>query len=141
MALPSVGGGQQLGDGNVAEAIFKTQVPHTTASVTATLTVAQILSGLIIVNQAGAAACTLTMPTASALDTAFPNLKTNSRIDVSFVNISTVGAEDATIAVGTGITAYGNLFVPSNAATSDVAWGTFALVKTGDAAYNLYRVG
>ena len=63
MALPSVGGGYQLTDGNQNEMEFIPQVAPSTASVTATLTVAQLAAGILTVNQAGAAACTLTLPT------------------------------------------------------------------------------
>lgn len=140
MALPAVGGGQQFGDGNIAERAFQTQIPHVTATTSATLTVAQVVSGLIVANQGASGAATYTLPTGTLLDATLTNMKVNSFFDFTIVNISTTAAEDVTVAVGTGITAYGSLVVASNAAATDISSGTFRLVKTGTATYNLYRL-
>ena len=116
MALPGVGGGYQLTDGNQNEMEFIPQVAPSTASVTATLTVAQLAVGILTVNQAGAAACTLTLPTGTLMDATFTNMQINSSFDFSVVNISTVDAEDATLAVGTGWTFVGNVTIAANSA-------------------------
>ena len=73
MALPTVGGGYQYTDGNQNEMEFLPQVAPATASVTATLTAAQLAAGIITINQAGAAACTLTLPTGALMDATFTN--------------------------------------------------------------------
>lgn len=140
MALPTVGGGQQLGDGNINEIRFESQIPYTTASTSATLTTDQISSGLILANQAASGAATYTLPTGTLLDAAWVNIRTNKKFDFTIVNISTVAAEDVTVAVGTGITAYGNLTVASNNAVTDISSATFRLVRTGVATYDLYRL-
>ncbi len=50
-------------------------------------------------------------------------------------------AEDVTVAGDTGTTMKGNLFIPSNNATSDWAVGMFRAVNTGSNTFDVYRVG
>lgn len=140
MAIPSVGGGQQIGDGNLTEVKLATQGTIATATVTATLTVTQVLAGIIRSNPGGSAAATYTLPTGTLLDATLTNAKVGSSVVFSINNISTDASEDVTVAVGTGITAYGNLFVASNAATTDKSSGRFQLTKTGTATYDLDRL-
>lgn len=116
-----------------------------TKTTSVTLTAAEVLSGIILCNQGGAGAATYTMPTGTllqaAINIAMPNFAIGDTFELSFVNISTVAAEDVTIAGGVGTTAVGNLFIPSNAATSDVAFATFRFRKTADVAFSFYRIG
>jgi hypothetical protein len=140
MALPSVGGGYQLTDGNQNEMEFIPQVAPATASVTATLTVAQLAAGILTVNQAGAAACTLTLPTGTLMDATFTNMQNNASFDFSVINISTVDAEDATLAVGTGWTAVGNVTVAANSAVSTISSARFRARRTAAATWTLYRL-
>lgn len=116
-----------------------------TKTTSTTLTAAEVLSGLILCNQGGAGAATYTMPTGTLLqaqiNATMPNFVVGDTFELSFVNVSTVAAEDVTIAGGVGTTAVGNLFIPSNAATSDVAFATFRFRKTGDLAFTFYRIG
>ncbi|MBK6594362.1 MAG: hypothetical protein IPG23_17605 [Burkholderiales bacterium] len=65
MALPSVGGGRQIGDGNINETPLGIQPAPQTATVTATLTAAQITGGIIVADT-GTTAATLTLPTVAA---------------------------------------------------------------------------
>ena len=140
MALPGVGGGYQLTDGNQNEMEFIPQVAPSTASVTATLTVAQLAVGILTVNQAGAAACTLTLPTGALMDATFTNMQNNASFDFSVINISTVDAEDATLAVGTGWTAVGNVTVAANSGVTTISSARFRARRTAAATWTLYRL-
>jgi hypothetical protein len=139
MALPSVGGGYQFTDGNTNELTIGVQPAPQTATSTATLTVTQLLGGLLVVDPTTTAS-SLTMPTAAAIDAVMTNLKTNSTFRLVVINLGT-STGIVTMVVGTGITAVGNLLVGINgvaAGTTDSA--EFMFRKTGTAAYTAYRV-
>lgn len=140
MAIPSVGGGYQLGDGNVSEVKLGTQSTVTAKTTSATLTAAELATGIITVNQGGGAGSTLTLPTGTLMDAAFTNAKVDSSFDFSVINISTVDAEDATIAVGTGWTLVGDVIVNAKSASTVPTSGLFRARKTGTATWTLYRL-
>ena len=128
------GGGLTFVSPNPGEAIFGrmdiTAIGLYTG--TATITAAAILSGLISYTGSGH---TLTTPTGTQLDAAMPNA-----IDGSFVEFGVNATTNtATLDGGVGVTdnasGAGSLLV--TAASS----ARFRLVKTGTAAWNLYRVG
>ena len=50
MALPSIGGGRQLGDGNTNEVVLGTQAAPASLTSTATLTIAQLVTGIVLGN-------------------------------------------------------------------------------------------
>lgn len=139
MALPSVGGGYQFTDGNTNEVEIDTQAAPQTATSTATLTVAQTLGGLLVVDPTTTAS-TLTLPTATAIDAVMTNMKTNSTFKLTVINIGT-STGIVTMAVGTGITAVGNLLVAITGSAAGVGGAAqFLFRKTGDAAYTVYRI-
>lgn len=139
MALPSVGGGYQVGDGNLNEIdIYATAAPQT-ATATATLTVAQITGNLLVGNPSTSAA-TYTLPTAAAIDAVMTNAKVGSTFNLTVVNLGT-SSGIITMAVGTGITAVGNLLVAITGSAAGVGGAAqFMFRKTGDAAYSIYRI-
>lgn len=118
----------------------KVQGAQTAKTVSATLTAAEILTGLITVNQGAAGASVQTLPTAAAMDTALPDFAADMSFDFSLINISTVAAEDASIATNTGWTLVGNMDVASNAAATDKSAGRFRARKTAAGAWTLYRL-
>ena len=130
MALPNGAGGYQLGDGNLTEISFTNFTIPTTITATATLTVNDLAAGVVIYNSASTG--TLTLPTAALTDAAFSSAKVGSSFDLALVALA---AGVPTIAVGTGW---------SLASTSGVGVASksvlFRAVKTGDAAYSLYRI-
>ena len=139
MALPNSGGGYQFTDGNTNEIVMGVQAAPQTATTTATLTAAQITGG-ILVGTAGTGAVTYTMPTATAIDAVFTNAKVNSTFDLTVINLGT-STGLITMAVGTGITAVGNLVVAITGSAAGVGGAAqFLFRKTGDAAYTVYRV-
>lgn len=103
-----------------------TQTAETIKAAAATLTAAEIRTGIINYTGTGD---TLTLPTGTALDTEFPFLVTDTAI--SFVVINT-GSGTATMAVNTGVTSLGALSVAAGAQRQ------FCLRKTGTATYTLY---
>ncbi len=139
MALPNSGGGYQYTDGNTNEIIMGVQAAPQTATATATLTVAQITGG-ILVGSPSTTAATYTLPTAAAIDAVFNNSKPNSSFDLTVINLGT-STGLITMAVGTGITAVGNLVVAITGSAAGVSGaGTFTFVKTATGAYTVYRV-
>ena len=108
----------------------------------ATVTVAALLGGMITANQGAAGAATYTLPTGTVLAAALPSgFTAGDSIDFTITNISTTAAEDVTLAGDTGMTAVGNLFIPSNDGTGSISFGTFRILNTGANAFSFYRIG
>jgi hypothetical protein len=128
MALPQVGGGYQVTDGNVSEPVLLVQGAPAAVSAAGTLTAAQLLSGIVVCSGTPG---TQTLPTVALLEAVLTNGKVDSGFEVSFVN--TAGST-LTLAAGTGWTIVGTL----TAAT--VTSALFRARKTGDGAYTLYRI-
>jgi len=132
MALPSVGGGRQFGDGNINEAVLGTQAaPPATKAVAATLTAAELAGGIITTTPTGA--IDLTLPTAALTEAQFNNAKVDSSFDFYVINL-TAATHAATLVIGTGWTIIGAAAV--SAATS----AHFRARKTADNAYTCYRI-
>lgn len=129
MALPNGAGGYQLGDGNVNEINMVTQVTPTAKTAAATLTAAELATGIITYTGAAAA---LTVPLGADLDTAFPSMKVNSCFEFAVINIGATNA--ATVTANTGCTLVGAAAV---AAAASCIW---RVRKTADATYVFYRV-
>lgn len=132
MALPSVGGGRQFGDGNINETVIGVQNTPATATVTAALTVAQITAGILVVDTTTTAA-TLTLPTVALLEAQLVNAKVNSSFDLSVINIG-ASTGTVTMAVGTGWTIVGLATVLYT--TSSI----FRARKTGTGTWTLYKL-
>lgn len=132
MALPSIGGGYQVADGNVNEIDFiNIDVPQTATS-TATLTVAQITGNILVANPSTTAA-SYTLPTVALLEAALVNNKVGMAFMLRVVNLGTSSGA-LTILAGTGWTLVGSVTV---AITSSAQ---FMARKTGDGAWSLYRI-
>ena len=140
MALPNGTGGYQVGDGNLAEVQINTQATPATATVTATLTTAQLLNGIILGTPTTTAAA-YTLPLCTDLDAAVPSAKVNSSFEFVVVNTNGSGGGVITITTNTGwsIGSSGSqgLMTVTTAGTAQ----NYRAVKTGDAAWSLYRVG
>jgi hypothetical protein len=129
MALPNGAGGYQLGDGNLSEVVLVTSATPTAYTAGVTLTAADLAGGLIVYTSASTA--NLALPTAADADAAFSSAKPYSAFDISLIATST-GVP--TITAGTGWTLVG---VGTGVASKSVL---FRAVKTGDAAWSLYRI-
>lgn len=129
MALPNGAGGYQLGDGNLNEATLGVQAIPTAYTAGATLTVLNLEQAIVVYTSGSTA--DLALPTAASVDAELTSAKVGSSFDISLLCTST-GV--ATLTVGTGWTLVGS---GAGAASKAVA---FRAVKTGDAAYSLYRI-
>jgi hypothetical protein len=135
MALPAVGGGYQNGDGNVGEVQLLVQGTPGAATATATLTVAQLLSGILVGNPSTSAA-SYTLPTVAALEAALANgnTKIDQAFDLQFINLGTTSGV-VTFLVGTGWTIVGRAAVPVTTGAQ------LRARKTAAGAWTLYIIG
>lgn len=129
MALPNGAGGYQLGDGNLNEATLGVQAIPTAYTAGATLSVLNLEQAIVVYTSSSTA--DLALPTAASVDAELTSAKVGSCFDISLLCTST-GV--ATLTVGTGWTLVGS---GAGVASKAVA---FRAVKTGDAAYSLYRI-
>jgi hypothetical protein len=129
MALPNGAGGYQLGDGNLNEAVLGVQAIPTAYTAAATLTVLNLEQSIIVYTSSSTA--DLALPTAASVDAELTSAKVGSCFDIALVATST-GVP--TLTAGTGWTLVGS---GAGVASKSVL---FRAVKTGDAAYSLYRI-
>jgi hypothetical protein len=127
--LPNGAGGYQVGDGNLSEVTLGTQVAPTAKTAAATLTAAELATGIITYTGAAVA---LTVPLGADLDAAFTSMKVNSSFDFNIINIG--GTNAATVTANTGCTLVGVAAVSANTAC------TWRVRKTADATYVFYRI-
>lgn len=135
MALPSIGGGRQVGDGNTNEVVLGTQAAPATATSTATLTIAQLQTGILL-GSPGSSAATYTLPTVALTEAALVNAKVDSSFDFSICNVDGSGSGVITVAVGTGWTIVGLATVAATAGTASL----WRARKTGTGTWTLYRL-
>jgi hypothetical protein len=133
-ALPIAGGGVSIVNALPGEFVLRQQVAPTAYTTTATITAAELATRMLTVTNAGA--ITITLPTATLLDTAMPNAQQNDSVDFSLINL---GAGTWTLAGGTGVTTVGTMTTATATATM------FRLRKTNapgaTSAWVVYRVG
>jgi hypothetical protein len=110
-------------------------------TVSATLTAANMQTGIITVANGAAGSSALTLPLATAMDTAFPNSVAGSSFDFSVINTSGVAAETAVMTTNTGWTLVGGMTVLSTNTPGADSSVRFRARKTGAGAWTLYRLG
>jgi len=104
--LPTITSGGSPGAGAPN---YQIQVTPTSLTTSATLTGAQLLTGLLVSVQGASGAATYTLPTGTLMDAAVPaNFPLNGSFDFSLINNSTTSGETATLAAGSGFTLVGN---------------------------------
>jgi hypothetical protein len=141
MALPNGSGGYQVGAGNRNEFVMGVApAPATVPAGAATLTAAQLQTGLIL-GSPGSSAATYTLPTVALLDAAIPSATVGSTFDFSVINVDGSGSGVITIGTASGwsIGTSGSQGLMTVAATAGTA-GHFRARKTGDGAWSLYRI-
>lgn len=137
MALPSVGGGYQLNDGNLNEVKLTVAAVPTTATDSATLTAAQLINGIIIGTPTTTAAYTL--PLATDLDALLTNSKPGSTFDFRVINTTTAGVITVTTNTGWTVGTSGSQGLMTVAATAGTV-RSFRARKTSDGAWALYAI-
>jgi hypothetical protein len=120
--------------------VLRQQGAPNAQTVSATLTAANILTGIITVAQGAAGASALQLPLATAMDTALPSSIAGDAFDFSLINISTNAAEPASITTNTGWTLVGDMDVAANSAATTKSAARLRARKTGTGAWTLYRL-
>ena len=134
MAYGTVGGGQQIGDGNASEVRLFSQGAPATMTSTAAVTAAQLATGIIL-GSPGSSAASYTLPTVALWEALVGNSHNDSAFDFSITNVDGSGSGVITLVVGTGWTLSGLVTVGATAGTS----GMWRARKTGDGAWTAYR--
>ena len=134
MAIPSVGGGRQLGDGNLNELVLGVCNAPSTFTADATITAATLTNGIISCNKGSDAATAMTLPLATDLDALLVNAKIGSCFDVVVLNVASGSSADVTVTTNTGWTLSG-LMVVQNASSA-----AFRARKTGTGTWSLYAI-
>jgi hypothetical protein len=123
--------------------LFTPQATPETAADTASLTDAQMLSGILVATPTAAAA--YTVRTGTQLDAAItaihPNLTVGDCFDLTIINIGGTG-DDITLTAASGITIVGDAVVRPSAdsGTEQAGQGTFRLRHTAADTFIAYRV-
>jgi hypothetical protein len=120
---------------------LRKQAAPQTATDTATLTVAQMLGGLLVATPTAAAA--YTMPTGTALKAALPtDLAADDSFDIIISNLGGTG-DDITLTASTDITIVGDPVVGpiADVATEQSSVGRFRLRFTTGVTFIAYRIG
>jgi hypothetical protein len=137
MALPSVGGGYQFNDGNLDEVKMSAISVPTTAVDSATLTVNQVINGIVLGSPTTTAAYTL--PLATTLDSTLTNSKAGSTFDFRIINVTGSGVITVTTNTGWTIGSSGSQGLMTVAATAGTV-RSFRARKTSDGAWALYAI-
>ena len=130
MAIPSVGGGYQVGDGNLNEVSLAYSPSPTVKAAAATLTMAELTSGIIAATSSGN--YSLTTMTGTEIDTALTAAKVGSTFDLAINHASATNV--ITLAGGTGVTVVGL------ATVTGITSGSFRFRKTGAGMWSVYRI-
>jgi hypothetical protein len=109
--------------------VYKNQPAQTSIAVASTLTIAQLLTGII---QYTGALATLTLPTGTDIEGGLPaTFPTNMSFDFSVIN---TGSGTATLGTAAGLTLTGSMAVTAAAS------GMFRVRKTAVNTYTIYRI-
>lgn len=113
-----------------------------TAADTATLTAAQLATGLILATPTAAASYTL--PTITLLLATFTDWAIGDAFEFIIVNLGATGTFDITILAGTGGTLVGNMVIADQTAGATLQTNNtsakFQVRRSGAATYDVYRV-
>ncbi|WP_457152650.1 hypothetical protein [Mesorhizobium sp. P5_C1] len=131
----------QRGTVNANVALINTSAP-VALTVSGLLTPAELLAGIITVQQGAAAPSAQQLPTAAVLQAALPAaFAVGDSFDVSVINTSVVDAEDATITTNTGMTLVGSMDFPAHSGPTIPSSGILRFINTAPNAFSVYRVG
>ena len=127
MAIPNGAGGYQLGDGNLTEPLMTTQSAPAAYTAAATLVPADLVNGIITLDNAGDQ--NMQLPLAANVDAAIPSAKVDSAIQFS---VMALGAGGATLTTNTGWTLVGVAKV--------TAQNRYLARKTGTGTWTVYQI-
>ncbi len=120
---------------------LKTQGAPAAKTVTAAITAAELVAGLITTT--GATGPSIhQLPTGTLIDAELPGIATGDSFDFSIINTGVGASDDATITVNTDVTIVGNPTVGAlTDATIIVGSGLFRARRSGANTYVVYRIG
>ncbi|RUW00009.1 MULTISPECIES: hypothetical protein [unclassified Mesorhizobium] len=122
--------------------VGSTQGAPAAHTVSGTLAPADLLAGIITIQQGVGAASVQQLPTGAALQAALPaDFQANDSFDVSVINTSIVDAEDATITTNAGMTLVGSMDFPAHSSPTIPSSGILRFRNTGAGTFTVYRVG
>lgn len=130
MAFPGTGGGRQYGDGNLNEVVLGTSPAPVVKTAAATLTMAELTSGIAAVTSSGS--YSLTTMTGTEMDAYLTAAKVGSTFDFAINHASATNV--ITLAGGTGVTVVGL------ATVTGITSGSFRFRKTGTGTWSAYRL-
>jgi hypothetical protein len=111
----------------------------------ATITIADILSGIVTITQSTGATVALTVDTGTAMDTGMPaSFGIGQYIDWTVINLSAAAADTATVTTASGHTLVGTMIVQSAHASTGLLYGnsvTFRSRRTAANTWITYRAG
>ncbi len=120
--------------------VFGTQGAPAAATVSATLTAANLAAGIITVAQGAGGASAQQLPLATALDTLLPASVAGTFFDFSVINTGAAG-EVVTITTNTGWTLVGDVIIDIKTASGATpSSARFRARKTATGAWTLYRL-
>lgn len=121
--------------------VIRPQGAPTAKTTSALLTASEVLAGIITINQGGGATSAQQLPTGTNLDAALSgSMAAGDAFDVSVINISTTGAEDATITTNTDLTLVGDMNFSANDAVTARSSGILRFRKTAANTFTVYRL-
>lgn len=123
--------------------LIKSQPAPTAKTTDCTLTIAEILTGIITGTHNVGGTQTYTLPTGT-LTEAGATWAVDSCFDWVLINLSAAAADTITVAAGADHTVVGNMIVQSANAASGGIWGNSAIFRTRKTAANTfvtYRIG
>lgn len=127
-----------------APGVFKQQGAPATPTTVATLTIAQLLTGILNATPtATGATVAYTLPTGTNMDTAATGLVAGDSFDWVCINNALAAADTITITANTGHTIVGNPIVQSLHASTGAIYGysgVFRSRKTASATWITYRI-
>lgn len=113
-------------------------VTVTATTVAATLTVAQLLTGIITGTSADGSTNAMVLPTGTLTDAAFDELPIGNGFEWSFINLSAAAADTYTITAGVGHTIVGAPIVQAAHASTGLLHGNMARFLTVKSAANTF---
>jgi hypothetical protein len=124
--------------------VFGTQPAPATPTVAATITIAQLLTGILeSTPTATGATVAYTLPIGTNMDTAAAGLATGDCFDWTCINLALAAADTITITANTNHTIVGNPIVQSSHVSTGGIYGNsarFRSRKTGAATWVTYRI-
>lgn len=119
------------------------QAAPSTKTGVATITIADMVGGIITLNQTTAATVALTVDTGVSITAGLPtNFAVGDSIDFSIINLDTTAAANTgTLTANTGVTLVGAVVIPSgHSSTIANSSMRFRLKKMGSTTYVIYKI-